>query len=50
MFIGALIGGLLVLHVRIVVPLVIALVVIAAVALASYEAGKTDPPWTRVED
>jgi uncharacterized membrane protein YoaK (UPF0700 family) len=50
MFIGALIGGLLVLHVRIVIPLAIAFVVIAAVALASYEAGKTDPPWTHVED
>ena len=49
MFLGALIGALLVLHVRIVVPLVIALVVIAVVGLATYEAGKSDPPWTRVE-
>ena len=50
MFVGALFGALLVLHVRIVVPLAIALVVIALVALASYEAGKTDPPWTRFQD
>jgi uncharacterized membrane protein YoaK (UPF0700 family) len=50
MFLGALLGGVLVLHVRIVVPLVIALVVIVLVALASYEAGKADPPWTRVGD
>ena len=50
MFIGALLGTVLVLHVRIVVPLAIALVVIVLVALASYEAGKADPPWTLVED
>jgi uncharacterized membrane protein YoaK (UPF0700 family) len=50
MFIGALLGAVLVLHVRIVVPLVIALVVTVLVALASYEAGKADPPWTRVQD
>ncbi len=50
MFIGALLGAVLVLHVRIVVPLAVAFVVIVLVALASYEAGKADPPWTRVED
>jgi uncharacterized membrane protein YoaK (UPF0700 family) len=49
MFVGALVGALLVLHVRIVVPLATAFVVIAVVALTSYEAGKADPPWTRVE-
>ena len=50
MFVGALLGALLVLHVRIVVPLVVALVVMACVALASYQTGKDDPPWTRLED
>ena len=50
MFVGALLGAVLVLHVRIVVPLAIALVVIVLVALASYEAGKADPPWTLVGD
>jgi uncharacterized membrane protein YoaK (UPF0700 family) len=50
MFLGALLGAVLVLHVRIVVPLAIALVVIALVAVASYEAGKADPPWTRNEE
>jgi len=49
MFVGALLGAALVLHVRIVVPLAIALVVIVLVALASYESGKADPPWTLVE-
>jgi uncharacterized membrane protein YoaK (UPF0700 family) len=50
MFIGALLGALLVLHVRIVVPLAIALVIIVLVAWVSYGAGRSDPPWTRVED
>lgn len=49
MFLGALLGAALVLHVRIVVPLAIALVVIAFVAFASFEAGKADPPWTRAD-
>ncbi len=48
MFCGALLGAFLVLHVRIVVPLAIAFVLIAFVATASYEAGKGDPPWTLV--
>jgi uncharacterized membrane protein YoaK (UPF0700 family) len=49
MFIGAVVGALLVLHVGMVVPLAIAFVVIAFVALVSHEAGKTDPPWTRAD-
>jgi uncharacterized membrane protein YoaK (UPF0700 family) len=49
MFAGALLGALLVLHARIVVPLAIAFVVIALVSVASYRAGRSDPPWTRVE-
>jgi uncharacterized membrane protein YoaK (UPF0700 family) len=50
MFIGALLGAVLVLHVRVVVPVAIALVVIATVALVSHLAGRTDPAWTRVDD
>jgi uncharacterized membrane protein YoaK (UPF0700 family) len=50
MFIGALLGALLVLHVRIVVPLAVALVVIVGVGWVSYGAGRSDPAWTRVED
>ena len=49
MFIGALIGAVLVLHVRIVLPLAIALVITMLVALSSYVAGRSDPAWTRVE-
>jgi uncharacterized membrane protein YoaK (UPF0700 family) len=47
MFIGALIGALLVLHVRIVLPLVIALAITILVALESYAAGRSDAAWTR---
>jgi uncharacterized membrane protein YoaK (UPF0700 family) len=49
MFVGALLGALLVLHVRIVVPLAVALVMVTFVAWASYGAGKSDPAWTGVE-
>ena len=49
MFIGALIGALLVLHVHIVIPLVIGLAVTVLVAFASHAAGRLDPPWTRVD-
>ncbi len=48
-FIGALIGAVLVLHVRIVFPLAIALAITMLVALTSYVAGRSDPVWTRVE-
>ncbi len=47
MFLGALLGALLVLHVGIVLPLTIALVVTMLVGLASYVAGRSDPEWTR---
>ncbi len=48
MFLGALIGASLVLHVRIVLPLAIALGITVFVALESYVAGRSDPEWTRV--
>lgn len=49
MFVGALVGAALVLHVGIVPPLVIALAITASVGAASYLAGRSDPAWTRVE-
>jgi uncharacterized membrane protein YoaK (UPF0700 family) len=49
MCIGAFIGALLVLHVRIVLPLAIALAITMAVALGSYLAGKSNPAWTQVK-
>jgi uncharacterized membrane protein YoaK (UPF0700 family) len=50
MFVGALVGAVLVLHVRIVLPLAVALGIILVVAATSYTAGRSDPRWTRVED
>jgi uncharacterized membrane protein YoaK (UPF0700 family) len=50
MFLGALIGALLVLHVRIVLPLAIGLAVTMLVALGSYVSGRSDPPWTRPDE
>ena len=49
MFLGALIGAVLVLHVRIVFPLALALAITMLVAVGSYVAGRSDPEWTRVE-
>jgi uncharacterized membrane protein YoaK (UPF0700 family) len=49
MCIGAFIGALLVFHVRIVLPLAIALAITMAVALGSYLAGKSNPAWTQVK-
>jgi uncharacterized membrane protein YoaK (UPF0700 family) len=45
MFIGALLGAALVLHIHIVAPLAIALVVTAAVGLVSWRAGVAGPRW-----
>jgi uncharacterized membrane protein YoaK (UPF0700 family) len=50
MFVGAVAGAALVLHVRIIIPLAIALVLILIVGGVSYRAGRSDPRWTRVED
>jgi uncharacterized membrane protein YoaK (UPF0700 family) len=47
MLIGALIGAALVLHTAIYYPLVIALVVVLAGAIATHQLGKADPPWVR---
>jgi uncharacterized membrane protein YoaK (UPF0700 family) len=48
MFLGALIGAVLILRVRIVLPLAIALAITILVASGSYIAGRSDPAWTRV--
>ena len=45
MFLGALAGAALALHVHIVAPLAIALIITAAVALVSWRAGTTNPAW-----
>ena len=47
MLIGGLVGATLVIHVRSVLPLVVALVVIAVVTSTSWALGRSDPPWAR---
>jgi uncharacterized membrane protein YoaK (UPF0700 family) len=50
MFLGAVLGAVLVLHVHVALPLVIALVIVVVVAVVSHWTGRSNPPWTRVED
>ena len=45
MFVGALVGSLLIFHVAIVLPLVIALIVIAVIAGTTQLLSRTDPDW-----
>jgi uncharacterized membrane protein YoaK (UPF0700 family) len=47
MFVGALVGGLLLFHVSIVLPLVIALIIIAGVAMVTRVLSRGDPGWVR---
>ncbi|HEX6483974.1 MAG TPA: YoaK family protein [Ktedonobacteraceae bacterium] len=47
MFVGALVGSLLIFHAAIVLPLVIALIVIAVIAGTTQLLSRTDPDWVR---
>ena len=47
MFLGALVGSLLIFHVSIVLPLVIALIVLVMTAGATQLLSRTDPAWVR---
>jgi uncharacterized membrane protein YoaK (UPF0700 family) len=47
MFVGALIGSLLIFHVSIVSPLVIAIIIIACVAVTARVLSSSDPAWVR---
>jgi uncharacterized membrane protein YoaK (UPF0700 family) len=47
MFVGALVGSLLIFHVSIVSPLVIALIIIAMIAGTTRVLSRTDPMWVR---
>src|SRR3984885_6641563 len=49
MFLGALAGATLVLHVRVALPLVFALAIVVFVGVVSHWSGRSNPPWTRVE-
>jgi uncharacterized membrane protein YoaK (UPF0700 family) len=50
MFLGALLGAALILHVHVALPLVIAAALVLGVALVSFTAGRSDPAWTHVDD
>jgi uncharacterized membrane protein YoaK (UPF0700 family) len=50
MFLGALAGAALILHVHVAVPLIIALAVVIVIALVSHWSGRSNPTWTQVED
>lgn len=45
MFVGALVGSLLVFHAAIVFPLVLALIVMAVITAATRLLSRTDPVW-----
>lgn len=50
MFLGALAGAALILHLHVAVPLELALAIVVVVAAVSHWSGRTNPPWTRVEE
>jgi len=47
MFVGALVGSLLIFHISIVFPLVLALIVMAIIAVTTRVLSRTDPAWVR---
>jgi uncharacterized membrane protein YoaK (UPF0700 family) len=49
MLVGALVGAMLVVHVHVVYPLVVALTALVIVALATWRAGRSDPAWVHDE-
>ena len=49
MFVGALVGAVLVLHVHVALPLTIALTIVVVVAAVALWSGRANPPWTQVE-
>jgi uncharacterized membrane protein YoaK (UPF0700 family) len=50
MFIGALVGAVLIIHVHVAVPLIFALALVLVVLAASHLSGRSNPAWTRVEN
>jgi uncharacterized membrane protein YoaK (UPF0700 family) len=50
MFLGALAGAALILHVHVALPLVGALAVVIVITLVSHLSGRSNPAWTRVEE
>jgi uncharacterized membrane protein YoaK (UPF0700 family) len=50
MFLGALGGAALILHVHVAVPLIFALAIAVVIAVVSHWSGRSNPAWTRVDD
>jgi uncharacterized membrane protein YoaK (UPF0700 family) len=50
MFLGALAGAALILHVHVAVPLIIAVAIVVVVAGVSHVAGRSNPAWTQVDN
>jgi uncharacterized membrane protein YoaK (UPF0700 family) len=50
MFIGALAGAALVLHVHVAIPLIFACAIVIVVVVVSHVSGRSNPSWTRVEE
>ena len=50
MFIGALVGAALILHVEVAIPLVFVLAIVVVVAGVSHWSGRSNPAWTRADD
>jgi uncharacterized membrane protein YoaK (UPF0700 family) len=49
MFLGAVVGAALILHVHVAIPLVLALAIVVVVAAVGHLAGRSNPEWTRAE-
>jgi uncharacterized membrane protein YoaK (UPF0700 family) len=47
MFVGALVGALFVVHVRIVLPLITALALLIIIVVVTARSGRSNPPWTQ---
>jgi uncharacterized membrane protein YoaK (UPF0700 family) len=50
MFIGALVGAVLIIHVHVAIPLIVALAIVVTVAGASHWSGRSNPAWTHADD
>jgi uncharacterized membrane protein YoaK (UPF0700 family) len=50
MFIGALVGAVLIIHVHVAGPLISALAIVVVVTGVSHWSGRSNPAWTRVDD
>jgi uncharacterized membrane protein YoaK (UPF0700 family) len=50
MFVGALVGAVLIIHVHVALPLIFALAIVVAVSGVSHWSGRSNPAWTHVDE